>query len=224
MVWEFLKNIPLFEQLSEPDLQLIGQLTVTRQYKKNMIIFMEGEPGEGFFYVKSGKVKIVQSVADGREYIMNILGPGEVFAEVLLFRHGEYPATAITLEDSTIGMIKNSDLEQAVRDHSSIALHLIKVLTQKLLNAQVKIRTLAFSDTYMRTGQILVKLAKQYGQETPKGIKIDLAITRQELANLVGTSRETVTRVLSELKRQKIIDLAERKITVLKLDQLENLL
>ena len=121
-------------------------------------------------------------------------------------------------------MIKNSDLEQAVRDHSSIALHLIKVLTQKLLNAQVKIRTLAFSDTYMRTGQILVKLAKQYGQETPKGIKIDLAITRQELANLVGTSRETVTRVLSELKRQKIIDLAERKITVLKLDQLENLL
>jgi CRP/FNR family cyclic AMP-dependent transcriptional regulator len=221
--WNFLKNISLFAELSEPDLAVIGGLTITRNFRKNMIVFMEDELGEGFYYVKSGKVKILHTALDGREHIIHILGPGEVFAEVLLFQKGGYPATAVALEDSVIGMIKNSDLEQAVLTYPSIALQLIKVLSQKLLQAQISIKALAFSDIYVRTAQNLVNLARKYGKATDRGLEINIDMTRQELANLVGTSRETVTRTLSSLKKAQIIDLADHKIIVLQWDKLESL-
>lgn len=219
--WEYLKHIAVFEELNPEELAAIDKLTIDRKYKKNMIIFMEGEPGEGFHYVKSGKVKIVKMAQDGREHIINILGPGDVFAEVLLFNKGSYPATAIALEDSLIGIIKNTDLETVVAANTRIALHLIKILSKRLLNCQMKIKTLALSDTFARTAQILVKLAYQYGQQTETGIQIDVDMTRQDLANLVGTSRETVTRALSSMKKDKVIDFEDSKITILKMEKLK---
>lgn len=218
--WEYLKHIPVFEELDAEELETIARVTLDRRYKKNMIIFMEGEPGEGFHYVKSGKVKIVKVAQDGREHIINILGPGEVFAEVLLFNKGPYPATAITLEDSAVGIIKNADLEVVVAANPGIALHLIKVLSKKLLHCQMKIKTLALSDTFARTAQILVKLSHQYGVQTERGIQIDVEMTRQDLANLVGTSRETVTRALSSLKKDKVLDFEDQKIIILKMERL----
>ncbi|SCM82037.1 cAMP receptor protein [uncultured Sporomusa sp.] len=212
---EYLKHLPIFEELAPADLAAIDNVTVERRYKKNMIIFMEGEPGEGFHYVKSGKVKIVKMAQDGREHIINILGPGEVFAEVLLFNRGPYPATSVALEDSVIGIIKNVELENVVVDNPRIALHIIRVMNKKLLHAQMKIKTLALSDTFARTAQILGRLAQQYGREVTGGIRIDIDMTRQDLANLVGTTRETVSRVLSSMKKDKVIDLAEQQIIIL---------
>lgn len=212
---EYLKHLPIFEELAPADLAAIDNVTVERRYKKNMIIFMEGEPGEGFHYVKNGKVKIVKISQDGREHIINILGPGDVFAEVLLFNRGPYPATAVALEDSVVGIIKNTELENVVVDNPRIALHIIKIMNKKLLHAQMKIKTLALSDTFARTAQILGRLAQQYGQKVPGGIRLDIDMTRQDLANLVGTTRETVSRVLSSMKKDKVIDLAEQQIVIL---------
>ena len=212
---EYLKHLPIFEELAPADLAAIDNITIERRYKKNMIIFMEGEPGEGFHYVKSGKVKIVKMAQDGREHIINILGPGDVFAEVLLFNRGPYPATSVALEDSVIGIIKNVELENVVVNNPRIALHIIRVMNKKLLHAQMKIKTLALSDTFARTAQILGRLAQQYGREVTGGIRLDIDMTRQDLANLVGTTRETVSRVLSSMKKDKVIDLAEQQIIIL---------
>lgn len=212
---EYLKHLPIFEELAPADLAAINKVTIERRYKKNMIIFMEGEHGEGFHYVKRGKVKIVKMAQDGREHIINILGPGEVFAEVLLFNRGPYPATSVALEDSVIGIIKNTDLENVIVDNPRIALHIIRVMNKKLLHAQMKIKTLALSDTFARTAQILGRLAQQYGQQVPGGIRIDIDMTRQDLANLVGTTRETASRVLSSMKKDKVIDLIDQQIVIL---------
>lgn len=212
---EYLKNIPIFEELAADDLAAINKVTIERRYKKNMIIFMEGEPGEGFHYIKTGKVKITQMASDGREHIINILGPGEVFAEVLLFNRGSYPATSVALEDSVIGIIKNSELENVVTENSRIALHIIRVMSKKLIHAQMKIRTLALSDTFSRTAQILLRLSRQHGQPVVGGVQIAIDMTRQDLANLVGTTRETVSRVLSAMKKDKVIDLSEHNIIIL---------
>ncbi|SDE22043.1 CRP-like cAMP-activated global transcriptional regulator [Sporomusa acidovorans DSM 3132] len=217
---EYLRNIPIFEQLTPDDLAAINKVTIERRYKKNMIIFMEDEPGEGFHYVKSGKVKITKMTQDGREHILNILGAGEVFAEVLLFNRGPYPATAVALEDSVIGIIKNSDLEHVVSQNTRIALHIIRVMSKKLIHAQMKIKTLALSDTYSRTAQILLHLSGQYGRPVAGGIRIDVDMTRQELANLVGTTRETVSRILSSMKRDKVIDFSEQQIIVVNEEKL----
>jgi CRP/FNR family transcriptional regulator, cyclic AMP receptor protein len=220
--WEFLKKMPLFKELSNRDLAVIGDLTIMRNYSKDTVVFMEAQQGEGFYYVQSGKVKILHTSLEGQEQIVHIVGPGEVFAEVLLFQSSGYPATAVALEDSQIGMIKNHDLEQAVLRYPQLALQLIKILSQKLLQAQQKITTLAFSDTSARTTENLIQLARQYGRQTEQGVEIDLSMTRQELANLVGTSRETVTRVLSAMKKSKMIDLVDHKIIILEWDKLLN--
>lgn len=221
--WDFLKNISLFEDLSDRDLTVISDLMIMQNYSKDTIIFMEAQQGEGCYYVQSGKVKILHTSLDGHEHIVHILGPGEVFAEVLLFQSIGYPATAVALEDSKIGMIKNHDLEQAVLRYPLLALQLIKILSQKLLQAQQKITTLAFSDMSVRTAKNLIQLARQYGRQTERGVEIDLPMTRQELANLVGTSRETVTRVLSSMKKSKIIDLVDHKIIILEWGKLLNM-
>ena len=212
--FEYLKHLPVFEELAPADLAAISQVTLERRYKKNMIIFMEGEPGEGFHYVKSGKVKIVKMSQDGREHIINILGPGDVFAEVLLFNPGPYPATAVALEDSVIGIIKNNDLENVVAGNARIALHIIRVMSKKLLHAQMKIKTLALSDTFSRTAHVLIRLSQQYGRAVAGGVEIDLDMTRQDLANLIGTTRETVSRVLNAMRKDKVLRFADQKIII----------
>lgn len=221
---EYLRNIPIFEELPPADLAAINKVTIERRYKKNMIIFMEGEQGEGFHYIKSGKVKIAQIAQDGREHIINILGPGEVFAEVLLFNRGAYPATSVAIEDSVIGIIKNSDLENVVAENTRIALHIIRVMSKKLIHAQMKIKTLALSDTFSRTAQILVHLSQQYGRPTAGGVQIAVDMTRQDLASLVGTTRETMSRVLSSMKKDKVIDFVEQQIIILDKKRLESYL
>ncbi len=217
---DYLKNIPVFEDLVPEDLAVINQVTIERRYKKNGTIFAEGEPGDGFHYIKSGKVKIIKLAADGREHIINILGPGEVFAEVLLFNAAPYPATAVALEDSCIGIIRNSELEKAFLAHPRIAFHVIKVMSKKLLFAQMKIKSLAFSDSNAKIAQALDNLARRYGKKTSRGVEIAVEITRQEVANLAGTTRETVSRVFGIMKKDKVLDDDERRIVVLDLEGL----
>jgi len=222
---EYLKQIPIFAALPEEQLWPIHRVTTVRRVSKGQVIFQEGDPGEGFHYVKSGKVKIVKIAEDGREHIIKILAPGDLFAEVLLFNDGCYPATAIAMEDSTIGIIRNADLEQLVLNNNALALQLIKALSQRLLYAQQKIKNLALDDVASRTAAMLLRLARDYGQLNLQGhIVINLELTRQDFAGLVGTTRETVTRQLSALKKAGIIEFNGSEITILKPAKLHSLL
>lgn len=220
MEFDYLRNIPGFEDLAPEDLAMINQVTIERKYKKNGTIFIEGEPGEGFHYIKTGKIKIVKASVDGREHIINILGPGEVFAEVLLFNDEAYPATALALEDSCVGVIRNDKLEAILVDHPRIALHIIKVMSKKIRFIQMKIKSLAFSDSYAKIAQTLEGLARRYGRKTARGLEIDLNMTRQDVANLAGTTRETASRVVSIMKKDKVLDADERRIIILDQDGL----
>ena len=219
---EYLRHIPVFEDLKPDDLEVINQVTVERNIRKNTAIFSEGESGEGFHYVKSGKVKIIKLSADGREHIVNILGPGEVFAEVLLFNQGSYPATAVALEDSCVGVIRNSELEEVILKHPQIALHIIKVMSKKLLFIQTKVKTMAFSDSYAKIAQTLEDLALQYGKEIRRGVEVDMDITRQDIASMVGATRETVSRVFSIMKKEGVLEADERKIIILDMVRLKD--
>jgi CRP/FNR family transcriptional regulator len=211
----YLKQISVFSGLREEYLEKIHQISLLRKYGKGRIIFMEGEPGEAFFYVKSGLVKISKLSGDGREHILHILNEGHIFAEVTLFSKTEYPATAEVLEDAEIGIIKNEDLEKLIMENPGLALQLIKYLNKRLIEAHMKIRNLALYDTYGRTAQALLKLAEDYGKKSSKGIELDLNISRQELANIVGTTRETVIRALMAFKKEHSIDIDKNTITII---------
>lgn len=218
---EYLNKIPLFRDLSDEELRNIGSLARVRNYKKSMIVFMEGEPGEALFFIISGKVKISKMTEDGREQILHILQNGDVFAEVVLIDGGPYPATAEVIEGGQIGMLMNDDIENLIRANPDIAIKLLRLMSKRLRLAQIQVRDMALKDTYGRLASMLLMLAKDHGQETACGKKIDLPLSRQELANLVGTTRETVTRILGDFKKFKCIELDKQAITIVNEDKLK---
>lgn len=221
---QHLKKLPVFTELSDEQLVTINTITTERNYRKGTVIFMEGEPGEGFHFVKSGKVKIIKMTDDGREHIIHILGPGDLFAEVLLFNNRPYPATAIAGEDARVGIIKNSDLERLVLTNNALALQIIKALSQRLLYAQQKIKNLALNDVTARTAETLLRLGRQHGKQTANGLEITLDLSRQDLASLVGTTRETVTRTLSVLKKDGLIEFDGHQLIIINPQKLARLI
>jgi CRP/FNR family transcriptional regulator, cyclic AMP receptor protein len=219
---DYLKHFAFFSDLPEEDLESISNITLERNYKKNMLIFMEGEPGEAFYYIKSGKVKIFRTYEDGKEHIINICSEGDVFGEATLFSNIPYPASASVYEDSTIGIIKNSQLEALIQNNTELALKIIKVLAKKLIFAQHKIKDLAFNDVFARTASQILKLAKEYGSKTDKGLTINIELSRQELADMVGTTRETVSRAIGKFKKEKSITEDNDKLVILNIEKLKS--
>lgn len=213
--WEFLRRVPVFADLTAEELQHIASLAFMRRYRKNMYIFMEGEAGEAFYFVKKGAIKLFQVLEDGREKILHFVGPGEVFAEVVLFEGGSYPATAQTLEDTEVGIIRNTDMERLLCQHGQMAVKIIKVMSRRLRQAQQHIRDLALKGAYGRLASTLLQLARDYGTPRADGITIDLNLSQQELASLIGTSRETVARILSDFKRLGAVEVERQRITIL---------
>jgi CRP/FNR family transcriptional regulator, cyclic AMP receptor protein len=218
---ELIKKLTFFSDLQEQDLEKIANISKERNYKKNMIIFMEDEPGEAFYYIKSGKVKIYRTYEDGREHIIHIFGEGDVFGEATLFNNICYPASASIYEDASIGIIKNADLEKLVKENSELSLKIIKLFAKKLIFAQNKIKDLTFNDVFSRTASQLIKLSKEYGVVTEKGTAIKMQLSRQELAEMVGTTRETVSRVISKFKKEKSITENNDNLMILSFEKLE---
>ena len=210
----FLRRIPVFEDLDPADLSLIDRVTTERRMERGATVFVEGDPGEGFHFSRSGKVKIIKLAADGREHILNILGPGEVFAEVLLFNDAPYPATAIAVEDSLVGVIRNRELESLLTEHPRLAVHIIRVMSKKLLYIQSKVKTFALADSQAKVAQTLEYLLDRYGRQTGRGVEVALEINRQDIANMAGTTRETVSRVFRTLKDDGVLEDDERRIIV----------
>lgn len=211
---EYIREIPLFEGLDEEELGAIESILKERSYKKNSVVVSEGNHGDSMFIVKSGKVKIYKTDISGKEIILDIKGENKMFGEVTLFTEVDYPATVKTIEDSEIFMLENRELEVVVENSPKLSLAIIKTLGKRLLKSQQKLKELVMDDVYMRTARELLNLAKKYGKESGKLIELDLGLTREEIANMVGTSRETVSRVLSRFGKEESIEMDGRKISI----------
>ncbi|MHB8157035.1 MAG: Crp/Fnr family transcriptional regulator [Desulfocucumaceae bacterium] len=219
---ECLKTIGLFTYLSEDQLAEVDSLVMERTYQKGRIIFVEDEPGEAVFFLREGRVKISKQADDGREQILHFIHPGEMFAEVVLFDGGDYPATAEAVEDSRIGMIKNSDMERITLENSGIALGILKIMSRRLRMAQKQINDLALMDTSRRMASTLLFLVAEQGVPGECGIVIDMSLTNQDLANMIGTSRETANRILSDMRRQKALQVNNRQIIITDMKKLKS--
>lgn len=212
---EVFRRVSFFNELNDQLLQLVAQVSEEKFYPKNKIIFLEGDPAEAFYFIKSGQVKISKLSEAGREIIVHILGPGDYFAEATLFhKESTYPATAEVIEDAVIGMIRNEKLETLVLENSQIALELIRALTRKLITIQKRIRHLGSNDAVERTVQVLLALAEGHGRKTSAGTELCVNITRQDLAAFVGTTRETISRILSKFNQADIIDISGKSIII----------
>lgn len=217
-----LRKIPLFSFLDDRQLAEIDRLIMERTYQKGRIIFVEGEPGEAVFFLKSGRVKISKQSEDGREQILHFIHPGEIFAEVVLFDGGTYPASAEAVEDSKIGLVRNSDMERITMANPDIALGMIKIMARRLRMAQKQINDLALMDTSRRMASTLIFLAADQGVPCEGGTAIEMSLTNQDLANMIGTSRETANRILGDLRRQKAIRVDKKQILITDMKRLRS--
>ncbi|MHB1390403.1 MAG: Crp/Fnr family transcriptional regulator [Thermoleophilia bacterium] len=217
---EVLKRSPVFQGMSDAELDEIVPLVVERRLRKDTVIFHEHDPAAAFYLIKTGLVKIYKVAADGREQVLAMLGDGQIFGDVPTFDGGPYPATAATMDDSELYLIRRDDLLAVVRRHPEIAIKVIAVLGARLRQSLELIRDLSFKQVPHRLAGLLLKLGEEYGETRGTGILIKLSLSRQELADIVGTSRETVTRELKKMEREGLLVIDRRHITIADREQL----
>lgn len=210
-----LKKLSFFSGLDDESLKKLSEIITEREYKKGSNIFIEGEVAEAVYVVKSGKVKIYKTGQDGKEHIIHIMGEGEVFAEACIFDVCPYPASADAVENTVVYVISNRDLEAILEKHPKISIELVKVMAKRLRMVAMQIENLSLKDAYQKTAALIVQLFKVHNKEMKNGSKIKLEVSRADMANMVGLTRETLTRALFKLKSDGIIDIEGKDLIIL---------
>jgi CRP/FNR family transcriptional regulator len=219
---DYLSKFPFFHGLAVEDLDTVAGVMIEKKYPKNNVIFLEGEPGEAVFFIRQGRVKISKSTPDGREQILHMLKEGDIFAEVILFEQGTYPASAEAVENTVVYLLRNADMEALLQSQPLLAVKMLRLMGKRLRQAQLLIRDLALHDAYSRLAGLLLRFVRREGKETEDGTVIELELTRQEIASMIGTSRETVVRILSRFQKEGILTLDKQRVIILDKQQLRD--
>lgn len=198
----FLKYIPLFSELSDDDLREIVKLAVRQVYKKDNMILIEEEIGSTMFIILDGRVKISRISDDGREVILSILSEGDFFGEMSILDGQNRSANVVTLDDSKIMVIRREDFLQMLHDYPQIAINLLKELAQRLRRSDAQIKSLSLQNATGKVASTLLRIADDSGKIHLGQVEIPRLPPQQDLANMAGTSRETISRVLKSLTKQ----------------------
>jgi CRP/FNR family transcriptional regulator, cyclic AMP receptor protein len=216
---DMIRSVPLFSTLTDSEFNQLAHIFVVRSYRKNQIIFLEEETGSYMYLVLSGKVKVSKAAVAGKETILAIHRAGDFFGEMSLLDGKTAPATVSAMEDAKIISVSGADFHKYLLHNEKVMLQIINVLCARLRQVwQTQSLSSSTADARIRMG--IYDLAKKHGIRDAHGTIIDLKITHQELAEMVGTSRETVTRVLAHLRDDGIIEISQRRITLLKPQEL----
>ncbi len=206
---DVLKRVPLFSDLAEADLERFAEVTREREYPKNSVILFEDDPGDALYVVSSGQVKVVLIGEDGREVILSVLGDGDFFGEMALIDDEPRSAHVIAMRDSQLLVLRRDDFQAQLEANPKIALKLLRVLVQRLRGADQKIGGLVLLDVNGRVARLLLDLADESG-----GPKITRRLTHHTIAQMIGSSRETVSRAMRELVDRGLIDVTRREIAI----------
>jgi CRP-like cAMP-binding protein len=198
---EALRSIPLFGGLEEDALNDIADLLIDRSYPRGSVIFEEGVPGDYMYVIKQGQVKISKLSDDGREKILEILGPGDFVGEMALLDRGPRSASVKSTQPCVLLALSRQDFLSLLRERPEISLELIRELSRRLRETNEQIRGLLFERVEGRTRRLLRRLASEPVEGRPDRLAT-APTTHQQLADQVGTSRETITRVLKELRAE----------------------
>lgn len=219
----YLKKIKLFSSLSEDEMAEMGRITSMESVKKRQPLYLPGDPGDNVFLLKSGRVKVSQISEDGKEFTLAILEPGEIFGELEVFEGTQRDTMAEALEDTSICVIKKRDFEELLKKRPDLTLRLTKMIGLRLRRLESRITDLVFKDVPSRLAHLLLRLSGEFGVRDGAAIRLTIGITHQQMANLIGSTRETVTAILGDFKRQGLISLDERRVVILREKELEHL-
>ena len=215
-----LRSLPLFAALDDDAADALAAALTSRAVVRGHVVFHEGDLGDRLFVVIDGKVKISRAAADGRENLLAVLGPGEMFGELSLFDPGARTATATTITDSTLASLDHDDLRPVLLARPAVALDLLRALAQRLRRTNEAMADLVFSDVPGRVAKALLDLSDKFGEDEDQGIRVRHDLTQEELAQFVGASRETVNKALSEFANRGWLRIEGRSVVLLAKDRL----
>ena len=205
-----LKSLPLFSNLADSDICSLSSRTVQKVYPKNTILVSEGDETDSLFIIESGKVKVYLSDEDGKEVILNILSDGDYFGEVALLDDQPRSASVMALQDTRLWMITKKEFESWLMQYPQIALLLLKDMSTRMRLLTDNVKSLALMDVYGRVARTLLNMAKKQDE----GLIIAQKLTQQELASMVGASREMVSRIMKDLVAGGYISIGKSSISI----------
>jgi CRP/FNR family transcriptional regulator len=211
----YLKNILLFSSLTDEELQHIGANIIAKKVRKNDVIMYEEDTNEFMYIILTGKVKVIQTTEDGKEMILAIHQAGDFFGEITLIDNKTAPAMVLASEDSEIALISKKDFSSLIYTQEKVLDVLLKMLCSRLRESWHKIQILSFSNASQKIKMLFLLLSEEHGRKTSEGVILDIKLTHQDIANMVGTSRETVTRALDKLNKDGEIKVLKDKSILL---------
>src|SRR2546422_270767 len=210
----YLKQVPLFADLADEDLRELIAVARRRIFRSGEVIFHREDPGQVLYVIKEGKVKISLISPEGQEISLVVFGKGECFGEFAILDGLPRSADAVALERVECYTLQRSDFHKAIMKNPKIAIQVLEVLSKRLRTTDQMVEDLIFLDVYGRVAKKLLDLADTHGTKVDNGIRIDVRLTQQELASMVGASRESVNKVMGYFTDKKFISTDKHRITL----------
>lgn len=216
-----LRTAPLFAALDDDAANALRSSMVDQRLAKGDVLFSEGEPGEKLYLIESGKIKLSHTASDGRESIIAVLGAGEMLGELSLFDPGPRTATAIAVTNTKVVSLSHEALLPWLVGRPDLAVSLLAALARRLRRTNEALADLVFSDVPGRVAKALLELGSKFGEDSPDGLVVHHELTQEELAQLVGASRETVNKALADFSQRGWVRIEQRSVTLLDVDRLD---
>ena len=213
---DVLRKVPLFATMREGDILAFAELVRERSFPKGSVIVFEDDPGDALYLVARGQVKVVLIGEDGREVILSVLGEGNFFGEMSLIDEKPRSATVIAMVDSVVLVLRREDFQARLRTSPEIAIALLRELSRRLRRADEKIGSLVLLDVNGRLADLILRLAEEEG-----GDRITKKLTHNVLAQMIGSSRETVSRTMRDFVERELVQVSRKEITILNRPLLE---
>ncbi len=214
------RQAPLFATLDDADVEALRSTMSTTHLERGEILFREGQRGDRLYVITYGKIKLGRTSSDGRENLMAVLGPGEMFGELSLFDPGPRTLTATAVADTELIGMGNDTLQEFLDDRPVVALALLASLARRLRRTNDSVADLVFTDVPGRVAKALLDLANRFGRPADEGVLVAHDLTQEELAQLVGASRETVNKALADFASRGWLKLEARAVVLIDLDRL----
>jgi CRP/FNR family transcriptional regulator, cyclic AMP receptor protein len=212
--FSYLKQVHIFANLSDEDISELMNVAKRRVFRAGEVIFHRDDPGQVLYVIKDGKVKISLTSSDGQEISLVVFGKGEYFGELALLDGFPRSADAIALERVECYTLQRSDFHNAIMKNPKIGIQVLEVLSKRLRNTDQHVEDLTFLDVYGRVAKKLLELAEAHGTEVDDGIRIEVRLTQQELASMVGASRESVNKVMGYFTDKGFLSTDKHRVTV----------
>ena len=216
----YLKNCDLFERLTPEQVQRLESRSRSRKFERRSLIYLPTDHGDSVFLLTTGRVKIYHLTSEGKQALLAIIDPGELFGELAMLDAGQREEFAEAMETSTVVLMPGDEIRRLMEESPQVSLGVTKLMGMRRRRVERRLKSLLFRSNRERLIHLLLELAEKYGQPCSEGLRIGIKLSHQDLASIIGSTRETVTVVLGELQTEKSVIIKRRQIILARPDVL----